>query len=133
MRTQQAIAFLLGVIATLLGAIVFGNAPAPIQAQTVSSNGGYIAATANYFENGGRNMLWLVSFEKGSPHLCLYEAKEGNIALKYARNLTYDFMFDQYPSTQGSHTPSVKEVYDVTEKARKEARKEPAQGADKPK
>lgn len=133
MRLQLLIAFLLGVIATLLGVLVFGHGPAPLYAQSVDNHGGFAMGTANYFENGGKNQLWLVDTrEKAAPHLCLYEARENGLTLKYARNIQYDFMMDQWPTREDAQSPSVTEAYNMTEKKRKEARQPPAGGPEKP-
>ena len=122
LRTNYLIAFLLGVIATMLGVLVFGKGPQPAFAQTVEGGAGYVAATSNYFENGGRNQLWLLNAtEKGAPKLCLYEAREGRFSLVFARNLTYDFMYDQYPARADAQVPSVQEVFNETKKKRDDA------------
>ena len=139
MRTNYMIAFLLGVIATLLGALVFGNPPQAAFAQSVDSGGGFVAGTANYFENGGRNQLWVLNAtERGAPKLCLYEAREGRFSLVFARNLTYDFMYDQYPARADAQVPSVQEVFRETKQKQDDARKEKDKAAgsgtpDKPK
>ena len=123
MRIQILIAFLLGVIATLLAVLVFGHGPLPTYAQTVDPGGGYVMGTSNYGEQGGRNMIWLLNAtEKGAPHLCLYEANAGRLSLVFSRNVTYDFMFDQYPGTETSQSPSVSEVFKETKKKRDESR-----------
>lgn len=123
MRVNHVIAFLLGVIATLLAVIVFANPPAPLFAQTVGDGGGFVAATANYYENGGRNLLWLINAtEKGAPRLCLYEAQAGRFSLVFARNITYDFMYDQYPARADAQIPSVQDVFNETKKKREKER-----------
>jgi hypothetical protein len=123
LRINYVIAFLLGVIASLLGVIVFGNGPMPTFAQTSDSGGGFVAATANA-EAGGKNILWLLNAtERNAPRLCVYEAKEGKMTLAFSRNLTYDFMYDQYPGRADAHIPSVSEVYKETKQKRDEERK----------
>lgn len=134
MRVNYLIAFLLGVIASLLGMLVFGQAPAPLFAQTAEGGNGYIAATANT-QPGARDLLWLVNAtEKGAPRLCVYEAKEGRFSLLFARNVAYDFMYDQYPGRPDAHNPTVEEVFKETKKKREEERKPPPPaGGEKPK
>ena len=127
------IAFLLGVIAALLGALVFGNPPQTALAQAVDSGGGYVMGTDNYFENGGRNQLWVLNAtERGAPKLCLYEAREGRFSLVFARNLTYDFMYDQYPARADAQVPSVQEVFRETKQKQEDARKDKSAGGTAP-
>lgn len=134
MRIQHVTAFFLGVIATLLGVLVFGQPPAPLFAQTAGEGGGFVAATANT-QPGAKDILWLVNAsEKGAPRLCVYEVRENRISLMFARNLTYDFMYDQYPARPDAHVPSVEEVFRETKKKREDERKPSGGGTgEKPK
>jgi hypothetical protein len=124
LRIQLVIAFLLGVIATLLSVIVFGHGPAPLYAQTIDSGGGgFVMGTSNYGEQGGKNMIWILNAtERNAPHLALYEANAGRLSLVFERNVSYDFMFDQYPGREDSQSPSVSEVFRDTKKTREEGR-----------
>jgi hypothetical protein len=123
LRVQLLIAFLLGVIAAFLGALVLGHGPSPIYAQTVDPGGGYVMGTSNYGEQGGKNMIWVLNAtEKAAPKICLYEANAGRLNLVFARNIAYDFLYDQYPGREDSQAPSVSEVFKETKKKRDESR-----------
>jgi hypothetical protein len=120
---QTLNAFLLGVIATFLGILVFGAPPRPTQAQTVDAGGGYVVGTVP-LDPAGRNFVWVLNAaDKGSPRLAMYEAKETGLILKFSRNLTYDFLYDQFPARADSHIPSVEDVFRETKKKRDEERK----------
>ncbi len=134
MRINYLIAFMLGVIACLLAVLVFGNPPATLHAQTADDGGGFVVATANT-QPGAKDILWLLNAtERGAPRLCVYEVREGRMALLFSRNVTYDFMYDQFPGRSDSQSPSVEEVFKETKKKREDERKAPTGGAgEKPK
>ena len=123
LRIQYVTAFLLGVIATFLGVIVFEAPRQPLSAQTVDGGGGYVVGTAQV-DPAAKNFVWVLNAtERGSPRLCIYEARETSIALKYARNLTYDFWYDQFPARADSHIPAVQDVMNENKKKREAERK----------
>jgi hypothetical protein len=127
LRTSLAVAFLLGVCATLLAVDVFR--PAPLQAvRADSSTGAGFVGVAGNAQPGARDILWLIDTRNDTPHLCLYEVKEGRLSLVAARNVKYDFMYDWYPAAKDSQTPSVEQAFKETEQARKDRAK---QGGDK--
>lgn len=124
MRIQYVNAFLLGVIATFLGVLVLGGPERALHAQgTVDGGNGYIVGTAQV-DPAAKNFVWVLNAtERGAPRLCIYEAKDTSIALKYARNLTYDFQYDQFPARADSHIPSVQDVMNENKKKREAERK----------
>lgn len=116
MRLQLATVFLLGMIAASLIVMALGERGQPVFAQTSGTSGGVIAVTANS-EVGARNMVWVINTASGAPRLALYEAKQGNrLEMLSVRNLTWDFLYDQYPGTKASQRPSVDEVRKETKK-----------------
>lgn len=120
MRISLAIAFLLGVCATLLAVLVFR--PPQVLFADSSSATGYVAVAGNA-QPGARDVLWLVDVKSDTPKLVQYESKEGRLALVCARNIKYDFVYDQYP--KDGQTPSVAQVAKDTEQLRKEQGKKP--------
>ena len=122
MRVQVTIAFLLGVIATLLAVLVFGQHQPPVYAQTTA--GGFMMAGTGNAEPGGRNLLWVIDGKTDTPRMALYEWDGGRLKLHASRNIKYDLEFDQYPPKKNSQIPSVQDVYRETEKARRERRQE---------
>jgi hypothetical protein len=126
MRTSHAIAFLLGVSATLLAVLVFRPLQV-IEAQAASSGGGFVAVS-NGGNPGGRDILWLVDTK--DRRLLVYElAEQDHLYLRTARNIEYDFLLDQWPAAN-RHTPSVEQVFKATEEKRK--RQQPPPGGSPP-
>jgi len=126
LRIQYLNAFLLGAIAAFLGVIAFGPARGDgsiAQAQSVDSGGGYTVGTVP-LDPAARNFVWILNAtDKGAPRLCVYEARETGLTLKFARNVTYDFMYDQFPSRADAQIPSVQDVFNETKKKREDERK----------
>ena len=122
MRISAAIAFLLGVCATLLAVLVFK--PEQVLHADALNSGGFVGVAGNA-QPGARDVLWLVDVKSDTPKLCIYEVKEGRLSLIAARNVKYDFMYDQFPATRDAQTPSVQDVFKDTEKKRQEERKPP--------
>ncbi len=111
MRTTHAIAFLLGVCAALLAVLVFRPVQV-IEAQSVMSNGPFVAVSSAG-QPGGRDLLWLVDTRGEDTKLCVYElAEQDHLYLRSARNIRYDFMFEQFPAASHKHTPPVKDVFE---------------------
>jgi len=121
MRIQVTIAFLLGVIATLLAVLVLGGRGEIALADSAAS--GQVLAVSGNNQPGSNNFLWLVDAQSDTPHLALYEWQGKRLVLQAARNIKYDLSFDQYPGTKNSHRPTVQEAYRQTEKARKNSRR----------
>jgi hypothetical protein len=117
-RVTHAIAFLLGVIATFLAVLVFK--PMEVTWAQASSGGGQLVAVSNGGNPGGRDMLWLVDSKE--KRLLVYElAEQEHLYLRAARDIQYDWQLDQFPTAAGRHTPSVTEVFKLTEPKRKQA------------
>ncbi|GIW71592.1 MAG: hypothetical protein KatS3mg102_1134 [Planctomycetota bacterium] len=110
MRLQLVIAFLLGIIAALLGVLVFGQPAAqPVWAQTAAGAGGLFGVTANT-DPGSTNMIWLIDTRTEDPKLSIYEMRESRLNLVAVRNIKYDQMYDQYPGQPNAQRPSVDQV-----------------------
>ncbi len=123
MRTQLVIAFLLGAAVALLATLVFTDRSAqPTYAQSAAGGGGFFGVTANT-QPGSQDIIWLIDGRTDTPRLNVYEIKSGRLNLVSARNIKYDFQLDEFPPK--TQQPSVKEVYEETEKARKDARRGP--------
>jgi hypothetical protein len=136
MRTQIVIAFLLGITVTLLAVLVFGQrTPALAQGAGSGVNSGSISGAGGGGSSsggmigvpgtgtpGGENILWLVDAKGDTPRLCIYEWTGKKLLLRIARNIRYDFMMDNWPDKGRAQEPSVKDVYNKTEKLRKDAR-----------
>lgn len=110
MRTNFAIAFLLGVCATLLAVLVFRPAPAaPLFADAVNA-GGFVGVAGNS-QPGAKDILWLVDAKGDTPRLCVYEVREqGRLTLLSARNIKYDFQLDKWPTAKDAQSPAVEDV-----------------------
>jgi hypothetical protein len=119
-RVQITLAFLLGIAVTFMAVLVFTPRNG-VEAQATASSNGMVGISATPAVGGG-NYLWLVNARSDTPRLCLYEWSGNRLKLNAARNITYDFMFDQYPSRSGSHDPSVRDVFKETSKQRKDSK-----------
>jgi len=126
MRLQVTIAFLLGVVATLLAVLVFAphNQIVLADGQGMTSAGGGMFGITGNADPGGKNLLWIVDSKSDTPRLCLYEWENGRLLLHAARNIRYDFMYDQFPGKPNAHRPTVEEVYKETEQQRQKNRQE---------
>jgi hypothetical protein len=120
LRISLAIAFLLGVCATLLAVLVFR--PPQVSFADSSSSAGFVAVAGNAAP-GAHDVLWLVDTKSDTPRLTMYESKEGKLALVHTRNIKYDFMYDEFP--KGGQQPSVAQVFKDTEQQRKDQAKKP--------
>ena len=120
MGTRMMVVFVLGVCTALLAVLVFRPAP-PLFADT-SSAVGFVGVAGNA-QPGARDVLWLMDVRTDTPRLCIYELREGRLALIASRNIKYDFMYDEFP--RGQHTPPVDAVFKDTEKQREAQRKPP--------
>lgn len=121
MRIQVTIAFLLGIIATLLAVLVFGDRGGVALADSGAS--GQVLAVSGNNNPGANNFLWLVDAKSDTPHLTLYEWQGKRLVLQAARNIKYDLAFDQFPGTASAQKPTVQEAFRQTEKARKDSRR----------
>lgn len=100
--------FLLGVIAGLNLAVVAwlfshsGNVLPVGLAATADGNSVYVAGVGE--QSGGLTVLYLVNTEQ--ERLCAYEYKGGQLNLRGARNIKYDFMLDVFPPNSQNPDPA---------------------------
>jgi hypothetical protein len=116
MRANFAIAFLLGVISTLLAVLVFRPA-APTFADAIASTP--MLGVAGNAQPGAKDILWLVDANAGSPRLLLYQYDTGRLVLLGTRAISYDMRPEQYSPTGGSQEPAVQKMKEDTEPKKK--------------
>ena len=108
--------FLLGVIAGLnLAAVVWlfghpGNVLPVGWAATSDSNNKYVAGVGE--QSGGLTVLYVINTEM--DRLCTYEYKGGQLNLRGARNIKFDFMLDVFPPN--SQKPDPAQVHELVKK-----------------
>ena len=110
MRVQVSIAFLLGIIATLLAVMVFTPQQPLVQAQTSGQTSGLTAVTGAS-DAGARNNIWLVDQSTDTPRLAMYEWDGNRMTLHTVRNIRYDMQLDQWPTQDRAHRPTVREIF----------------------
>ena len=125
MRVNLAIAFLLGVIGSMLAVLVF-RPPQLTFADAVTAPG-YVAVAGNA-QPGSKDVLWLVDTKSDTPHLVVYSLDGGRLSILAARNIRYDFQLDVWPTNGMPQSPTVQEVYSATKEARDKAKLPPGGG-----
>ena len=112
-RSDVVIAFLLGVIVALSGALVFrgGSMLAPSYAGTSSGSGGVFGVTG-LATGGSKEYLWVIDSE--GQKVAVYDAQGDVIQLRSVRNIRYDLKLDEYPAKR--QRPSVVDIFREVEK-----------------
>jgi hypothetical protein len=111
-RTHVAIAFLLGVVFALTGALVMttGRGGLPEASAQVSGNNDMIAMMGTMNTGKGPTDNFYIIDSK-SMRLAIYQWNGQSLTLGSVRNMMYDFKPEQWPDNQ---KPSVKDVRDMT-------------------
>ena len=114
MKSQLAIAFLLGAVVALAGALVFGRAGFLPEARADTGQGGSLTGVTGLVTGGNREIIWVLDGE--NQRLCAYDINNNRLTLLCARNIRYDMKLDQYPPGD-RQTPTVREIFEQTENA----------------
>ena len=126
-RTQFFVAFLLGVVLALSGALVVtqGRGPLPeAHAQTAGNNDLVAIMGTMNTGKGPTDNLYLV--DSKSMRLAIYKWNGQTLELGAVRNMTYDLKFEEFPGKGQSQKPTVEDMREAT-------RNEDPKGPKKPK
>ncbi len=113
-RSHVVIAFLLGVVVAL-GASIGLQQPLPAaHAQTAGGASNVFAVTGSGTQGQSRDVLFVLDPE--SRRLCVYEYKDGSLALGAVRNMEFELRFQEWSQRGKSQNPSVGDVRKLSEK-----------------
>lgn len=112
-RTQLPVAFLLGAVVALAGALVVTNGRLPEAHAQTAGNSDYVCIAGNGGQQQNRDTLFVL--DSKASRLAIYQLNNGRLSLMAVRNMLYDLKFEEYsnPSGGGKQQPSVKEVADA--------------------
>jgi hypothetical protein len=107
MKSESVIAFLLGTVLSLAGALAFSYADTPV-AHAESGVGGsdMFAVVGNGYQGQSRDVIFVI--DAGTRRMAVYEFKNGKLALGAVRNVKWDLKFEEWSSLP--QRPSVKDM-----------------------
>jgi hypothetical protein len=110
-RTQLTVAFLLGMVVALTGALVAtaGRSVIP-EARAQGANQDMLVVAGNGGQQQNRDTVFVI--DSKSTRMAIYQLNNGRLSLLAIRNMMYDLKYEEYsnPSGGGKQSPAVKEV-----------------------
>jgi hypothetical protein len=115
LRTQVVIAFLLGAVVALGGALLVTSSRGLPEAYAQTAGNNDMIALAGTGDQG-KSKETLMIIDSKSQRLAVYQFQNLSLQLCAIRNMQYDLKFEEWPGASRPQSPTVAEQRDATRK-----------------